>query len=82
MKRKSIVDKNFALSASFTKYAIDNPGLTSDLPKSACIIFADKSDNYLTRENMRIGREIRKNGEKCFRATKEGRRWMLEPMNA
>lgn len=76
---KKTIDKNFALSASFTEYAIKNPEVTESLPRGACLVFTDKSDPYLTKENMRLGREIRKGGEKCFKAVKEKRRWTIEP---
>ena len=66
---KKIIDKNFALSASFTKYAVKNPEIMEDLPKKTCLVFADKSDSYLTRVNMNLAREAKKEGEKIGRAS-------------
>lgn len=78
---KKTIDKNFALSASFTKYAVKNPEITKALPKGACLVFADKSDSYLTKKNMELAREMKKEGEKCFKAVKEKRSWTIEPIS-
>lgn len=78
MSKKTIVDKNFALSASFTDYVIKHPEITEHIPKNACLIFEDKSDEYLTRKNRKIAREITKEkGEKCFSAIKENNKWTV-----
>ena len=77
---RNIIDKNFALSASFTKYAVKNPEVMDDLPRGACLVFADKSDSYLTRKNMELAREMKKEGEKCFKAVKEKRSWTIKPI--
>ena len=77
---KKIIDKNFALSASFTEYAVKNPKITKRLSKNACVIFTDKTDPRLTKENMKLAREIKRGGENCFRAVKDGRTWTIEPI--
>jgi len=73
-----IINKNFALSADFNSYIVENPEITSSLPKNACVIFETESDNDLNKENRKLARELTRTGEKCFKAIKEGKKWRLE----
>jgi len=76
-----IINKNFALSASFNRYVIAHPDTTLNLPKNSFVIFADSSDAQLSRINRKLAHDIPKSSGRIFCATKKGTIWKLEPVS-
>lgn len=80
MSKKQIT-KNFKLSRQFNSYAVKHPKVFKGIPKNACIVMAQKSDQKLTEENLKVAqRIIKKEHRRCFQAIKENHRWTLKPV--
>jgi len=77
---EKLIDKNFGLSLQFMKYSLKHPEVTKIMTRGAHLIFEDTSDPTITKANRKLAKESLREGAKCFRAIKDGRRWSVEPI--
>jgi len=63
-----------ALSADFSKYLLDNPGLIQKIPDRAFVVFQLSDNRSFSERNLTIARKTKK---RYVIATKEGGRWVV-----
>ena len=61
-----ISTKNIELSTEFSKYIFEHPELEKSIPEDATIVLLPDYDKELYENNLTLGKEKEKNGEKVF----------------
>ena len=68
-KSERLVTRNMELSAEFSRHLFEHPELEEKIPVGAEIVLLPEFDPELKKHNLRLAREIRKEGGKVVLVT-------------
>jgi hypothetical protein len=72
MNKEELIKKNIELSTEFGKFILDNPDLAVKIPPEAAIIFIDESDPELTKYNLSLAEQTRREGRPIIKVRIKG----------
>ena len=73
-KKEKQIKKNLKMSAAFSEFVISHPEITKGMPNNVEIIFSDKNDPNLKRNNLRLTEDSR---GIIYEAEKRGNNWRV-----
>lgn len=68
-KEKEMIERNFELSAEFSRYLFEHPELEEKVPIDAEIILLPEFDNVLKEFNRKLGKNIEAEGHRVVYVT-------------
>src|SRR3990170_5190599 len=65
-REKKMIERNIELSAEFSRYLFEHPGIEENIPVNAEIILLPEFDKELKEFNLKIGKDIEAEGGKVI----------------
>lgn len=62
MTEKELFEKNLEISSEFSRYIVVHPEVAEKIPRDAEVIFLLESDPELSRQNLKLAKELKKSG--------------------
>lgn len=56
MNKKRLFDKNLELSTEFSRYILEHPEISEQIPKDAIVVILPEYDKELAEENLKIAK--------------------------